>query len=76
VSEHRLADPPERERGDRDPKLRRGEIDIEVIDGVLQGSGVRPSLSNELDDTAAAHGNQGELGGNEEAVGENEEEDQ
>jgi hypothetical protein len=69
----RLADPPERKRGDRDAELRRGKVCIEVIDGALQRPSVRPSLGNQLGDTTAAHGNQRELGGNEEAIGEDEE---
>jgi hypothetical protein len=46
-----------------------------VLDGALQRLGIRAALGDELGDTAAADRDQRELGGNEEAVGEHEEQD-
>ena len=72
MRQRRLADPAQRERRDRDAKLRRREIGVEPVDRAMQRGGVHASERDQFGDTAAPHGNQRKFGGNEESVGEHE----
>lgn len=64
-----LADPAQRQRGDRDSELRCRQIGIEIGQGTLQCHRVHATLGDQLDDATAAHRYERKLGGNEEAVG-------
>jgi hypothetical protein len=70
-----LADPAERERRDGDAELRRRQVGVEMIERALQGGGVHAAPRDQLGDAAATNGDEGELGGDEEAVGEHQQHD-
>ena len=75
MRERRLADPAERQRGDGDAELGRGEIGVEMVDRALSSVwAFAPPVGDELGDAAAAHRHQREFGGDEEAVGGHEDE--
>ncbi len=68
-----FADPAEGEAGEGDAELDGGE---EVVDGVLElegGAGAGTAEGDELLDAGLADADEGELGGDEEAVGQDEE---
>ena len=68
VREGRLADPAQRQRGHRDPKLAGRDVGVEVADHLLRRLGGAVPLSGELFEARAADGDDRELGGHEEAV--------
>ena len=74
MRERRLADPPEREGGDGDAELRRRQIGVEAVDRALQRGGVHAPQGDEFGDAAAADGDQRELGGDKESIGQDEDE--
>ena len=69
----RFADPAQRQAGNRDPELGRGNVGVEVGEPVEDTGSARllPSAAKLLD-ARAAHGNKGEFGCDEETVGKNE----
>jgi hypothetical protein len=72
VGEGRFANPAQGEAGDGDAKLGRGDVGIEVIEAAQDGGGPSVALRRQMLDAGAADGDQGELGGDEEPVGEDE----
>src|SRR5262249_40551331 len=64
----RLADPAEGDAGERDAELRGGDGPVQVGDRTLDGRGRADALADHLLDPGLAHGDEGELGGDEEAV--------
>jgi hypothetical protein len=67
-----LSDPAERQRRDRDAKLGRCKVGVEIVDGALKGGGVGPACADKLCYTAATDSNEGKFSRDEEAVRENE----
>src|SRR5262249_39756362 len=68
VGEGRLADPAEGERRDGDAELGGCEVGVKMVDGSLERPGATLSLCHELCHPAAPDGDQGELGGDKEAI--------
>lgn len=75
MGQGRLADPPQRQRGQGDAELRRGEMGVEPVGGALERPGVEPPLVDQFGDPAAPHRDEGEFRRDEEAVGEDERDD-
>jgi hypothetical protein len=75
VGQGRLADPAERQGGEGDAELRRGEMRVEPVGGALERTGVDPALVDQLGDPAAPHRDEGEFRRDEETVGEDERDD-
>ena len=70
-----LADPAEREAGEGDSELAGGDVAVEVADAVVDVARAGRPLGEELLDARAPHGDERELGRDEEAVEQYEEED-
>ena len=75
AGERGLADPAEREAGEGDPELAGGDVAVEVADAVVDVARAGRPLGEELLDARAPHGDERELGRDEEAVEQDEEED-
>ena len=73
--ERRFANPAEAEGSERDPQLTGGEKGVEARDDPQHGRGQRMALRRKLLDPGAPHGHQGELGGDEKAVGQDQQDD-
>jgi hypothetical protein len=72
VREDRLADPAQRERGHRDAELRGRDVGVQLVEqGDEKARAPVPRLDHHLD-AGAPHADEGELDGDEEAVGQNE----
>ena len=63
-----LSDPAERQRRDRDAKLGRCKVGVEIVNGALKGGGVGPACADQLCYTAATDSNEGKFSRDEEAV--------
>ena len=72
VRDGRFGDRAERQRADGDAELGGGHHLRQVLQALQDLPGPRGALGRERFDLAAAHGDQGELGADEEAVGEHE----
>ena len=68
MSERRLADPPQGQRRNGDAKLGRGKVGVELVHGAQQRRGVPPPVGDHFGDSAAADSDEGEFGGDEKAV--------
>jgi hypothetical protein len=75
VGEGRLANPAERDAGDGDAKLGRGDVGVEVIEAAQDRGGPPVSFRGQMLDAGAPDGNEGKFRGDEEPVGENEGDD-
>jgi len=58
----------ERQRRDRDAKLGRCKVGVEILNGVLEGGGVGPACADQLCYTATTDSNEGKFSRDEEAV--------
>lgn len=70
-----LTNPTERQAGHRDAKLGRGDVGIEVAQQTEYVLSATASLGGKLLDARLANRDQGEFGGDEEAISENEDDD-
>ena len=68
VSKRWFSDPAERQRADRDAKLGRCKIGVEVVNGALERGSIGPAGVDKFRDPAATDRNKRELSRNEEAV--------
>ena len=75
VGDGGLADPAESERAERDAELDGGEEVVQVLLEALDGAGAGDAERDELLKAGVAHADEGELGGDEEAVSEDERDD-
>ena len=73
--QRRLADPPERQAENGDAELARGDVAVEVGNAILDVARAGPPLGHELLDARLSDGDERELGGDEEAVEEDQERD-
>ena len=73
--ECRFANPAEAEGGERDAELTGGEEGVEPRDDPQHGRGQRMALRRQLLDPGTPHSHQGKLGGNEKAVGKDQQDD-
>ena len=58
MRERGLANPAERQRGDRYAQLRGSEIGVEIVDGSLKGLRVAPACGDKLSHAAPANRDQ------------------
>ena len=75
VCESWLADPAKGEARHRDTELGGGDVRVEVVERIENAVGVGVALSRELLNTCPADADESKLGGYEEAVGGDEEDD-
>jgi hypothetical protein len=68
MGERRFTDPAQRERGNGDAKLCRGQIGIQIVHRTLKGGGIGAARRDKFGNAAAAHGNKGKFCCNEEAI--------
>src|SRR4029079_7200225 len=73
VGQGRFTNPAERERRERDAELCRGDIRIQMRDDLQRGSRTQTPFVHQFLKARAADGDDGEFGGDEETVGENQE---
>ena len=70
--ERRLADPPEADAGHGDAELGRRDVAVRIRDGAPHGTRTPVPLGHQLVDAGLTDGDDGELGGDEEPVGQHE----
>jgi hypothetical protein len=74
LRERRLAEPAQAQAGERDAELAGGEVPVDVLDLPAREHGVAAPLLGELLEPRRPRAGQGELGGDEEAVQQHQEE--
>ncbi len=75
MGNRRFTDPAQAQAGERDAKLCRGDVVIEVFDCSFSGFCARVAFFSQLGDARAARSHQREFGGHEEAVNKDERKD-
>ena len=75
VCDDGLADPAQRERGHRDAELRGGDVGVEVVEQTEQAARAAVAGGGERLDARASDADEGELRGDEEAVGDDQKKD-
>ena len=75
AGDRRLTDPAEREAGHGDPDLGGGNVAIGIRDGLAHTGRAPVSLGDQLIDPGLSDGDEGELRGDEEPVGDDQRED-